>query len=377
MRGTPVPELAEQVVRRASREKPADALLREVLKSQHALARADAAKVSQAVFAYFRWYGWLSQSKPLREQLQAAEDLARRFAAKPESFRNAELVEGCVPDWVKGEMEVSPAWVRALQAEPKLWLRAQPGQGRALAKRLDDCRPFGQGLLSDTLQYLGRKDLFRTPEFQAGEFEVQDLSSQVVGLCCSPQPGQTWWDACAGEGGKTLHLSALMRNQGLIWSSDRTEWRLRILKRRAARAKVFNYRVAAWDGSSRLPTKTRFDGVLVDAPCSGIGTWHRNPHARWTTTLQDVVELGEIQKRLLDYAAVAVKTGGKLVYAVCTLARAETVQVTDWFLAHHPEFQPLPGVNPLTNEGPPEPQLLLWPQQFGGNGMFIASWSRS
>ncbi|MGC8000561.1 hypothetical protein ACP3XN_24520, partial [Salmonella enterica] len=82
-----------------------------------------------------------------------------------------------------------------------------------------------------------------------------------------------------------------MENSGLIWASDRAAWRLQKLKRRTARAKVFNYRVAMWDGGVKLPTKTKFDGVLVDAPCSGLGTWQRNPHARWTTTPGDVAEL--------------------------------------------------------------------------------------
>src|SRR5690606_4715628 len=133
------------------------------------------------------------------------------------------------------------------------------------------------------------------------------------------------------EGGKTLHLSALMQNKGLIWASDRAEWRLRSLKRRTGRAQVFNYRAAAWDGGPKLPTKTKFDGVLVDAPCSGVGTWQRNPHARWTTTENDVRELAEIQKRLLTNVAPNVKPGGKLIFAVCTLTRAETTEVVEQF----------------------------------------------
>ena len=201
--------------------------------------------------------------------------------------------------------------MRALQTEPRLWLRARRGQGRALAEKLGDCRAFGEGPLADTLEYRGRSDLFRTTEFHAGEFELQDISSQAVGLICAPRPGENWWDACAGEGGKTLHLSDLMENQGLIWASDRAGVASGEAKRRAARARVFNYRAVAWDGGPRLPTKTKFDGVLVDAPCSGIGTWQRNPHARWTTTAQDVKELSEVQTQMLLNAAAGVKPGGK------------------------------------------------------------------
>ncbi|MGH7972811.1 MAG: RsmB/NOP family class I SAM-dependent RNA methyltransferase, partial [Limisphaerales bacterium] len=286
-----------------------------------------------------------------------------------------DLVARAVPAWVKEEMEVSAEWARALQAEPKLWLRARPGQGRALARALGDCRAFGAGALADALEYLGRQDLFRTKEFHTGAFEVQDLSSQAVGLVCSPHPGETWWDACAGEGGKTLHLADLMQNQGLIWASDRAEWRLKILKRRAARARVFNYRSALWDGAVRLPTRTKFDGVLVDAPCSGIGTWQRNPQSRWTTGLKDVRELRRVQLQLLVRAAAAVKPGGKLIYAVCTLAGAETLNVAAAFQEQCPEFKPTLMNNPLVPGSAAGTQLWLRPQDFGGNGMFVAAWS--
>src|SRR5882672_1294244 len=103
-----------------------------------------------------------------------------------------------------------------------------------------------------------------------------------------------------------------MQNKGLIWATDRAAWRLDSLKRRAARARIFNYRARLWDGGPKLPTKTKFDGVLLDAPCSGIGTWQRNPHARWTTTVDDLRELGELQRRLLSNVAPATQLGGKL-----------------------------------------------------------------
>jgi 16S rRNA (cytosine967-C5)-methyltransferase len=255
-------------------------------------------------------------------------------------------------------------------------------------KKLRDARPalalshrMGEGLgvrveLADTLEYLGQTDLFRTPEFHAGEFEIQDLSSQLVSLLCEPKPDETWWDACAGEGGKTLHLSDLMGNKGLIWASDRAGWRLQKLKRRAARAKVFNYRSAPWEGGPKLPTKTNFDGVLLDAPCSGLGTWQRKPHARWTTTPADVRELSQLQSQLLARAVPAVKPGGKLIYAVCTVTRAETSEVARRFSERFPDFQPLPLVNPLQPNGAPTSTLWIWPQDSGGNGMFIAAWRK-
>ena len=188
------------------------------------------------------------------------------------------------------------------------------------------------------------------------------------------QRGETWWDACAGEGGKLLHLSDGMENQGLIWASDRAEWRLRRLKRRTARARVFNYRLAPWDGGQKPPTRTRFDGILLDAPCSGLGTWHRNPHARWTATPADVTELRELQVRLLTHVAQALKPGGRLVYSVCTLTRAETLEVVERFEAQFPGFQPLAMVDPLKPGKPAAAGLWTWPQDRGGSGMFVAAW---
>ncbi|MBI2926470.1 MAG: RsmB/NOP family class I SAM-dependent RNA methyltransferase [Verrucomicrobia bacterium] len=394
-------KVAAAVVARADRGHPADAVLRDTVRAQRGPSREFAAEISRAVFAYYRWLGWLERARPLADQIARALELDERFRQQPRSFPDAELISRSVPAWLSEQMRVTAAWARALQTEPALWLRARPGTGPTLARKLGSSRLASEVLrgtgasalsgrrvpgppdvaraagsrLRDALRYEGGEDLFRTPEFHAGEFEIQDLSSQAVSWLCDPQPGETWWDVCAGEGGKTLHLADLMQNKGLIWATDRAAWRLQHLKRRAARAKVFNYRGALWDGGPRLPTKTKFDGVLVDAPCSGLGTWQRNPHARWTTTLADVRELAEVQKKLLAHVAGLVKPGGRLIYAVCTLTRAETDEVADAFEKQCPEFSPLTLADPL---GPSAatPRLWLWPQDCGGNGMFVAAWQQ-
>ena len=357
---------AEEIIRSANRQHAADAVMRDVLRKDTRLSPAEKRSVSVAVFAYFRWFGWLDAREPLHQQIKTAQELDARKTEIPD----AELTARAVPSWVGRHMEISPAWARSLQIQPKVFIRARVGQGKKLAAELGDC---STERVPDALAYHGEEDLFRTEAFGAGEFEVQDLTSQIVGLLCAPKPGETWWDACAGEGGKTLHLSDLMQNRGLIWASDRAEWRLSKLKRRTARAKVYNYRAVPWDGGSKLPTKTKFDGVLVDAPCSGIGTWGRNPHARWTATETDVLELAEVQKSLLRHVAPSVKPGGKLIYSVCTLARPETSDVAAAF--DLPDFKPLPLQNPL--KGTSQDTLCLWPQETGGNGMFIAAWVRN
>ena len=370
-------KLAELVVERADRDHPADSVLRLELKGRHGLDPSETTDVARSVFCYFRWKGWLKEDQPLHERIAQATSLARRFSDEPKSFTDDDLVTHAVPGWISRELSLTPAFARALQTEPTLWLRSRPGQGRQLTEQLGKCRSFGSGPLADTLAYSGSEDLFLTPEFHRGEFEVQDISSQAVGLFCAPSPGETWWDACAGEGGKLLHLSDLMSNKGLIWASDRAEWRLRRLKRRAARARVFNYRAVLWDGGARLPTKGKFDGVLVDAPCTGTGTWQRNPHARWALLPSDLEEMKKIQIELLTNAAKAVKPGGKLIYSVCSLVRSETAEVVHGFQGPNPDFTALRIKNPLTDRETSSDTISLWPQDFGGNGMFIAGWVRS
>jgi 16S rRNA (cytosine967-C5)-methyltransferase len=328
---------------------------------------------------YFRWISWLDPKASPQKRLEHAVAMHDRFMADPKSVKKETLAAHAVPRWLASEMEVSPDYLRQIQRDPALWIRARPGQAATLAKSLFACEPSEYA--PDALRFTGVQDLFRTEQFKTGEFEIQDLASQLVGYAAAPKPGETWWDTCAGEGGKTLHLADLMANKGVVWATDRNAKRIDTLKRRAARAKLFNYRTDFWDGGSQLPTKTKFDGILVDAPCSGVGTWQRNPHARWTTTPDDVQELAAMQQVLLNNVAGSLKPGGRLIYSVCTLTRSETTAAADAFTAAHPELEPCPLPNiaglatadaATTNPS----QVFLWPQKINANGMFIACWQR-
>jgi 16S rRNA (cytosine967-C5)-methyltransferase len=431
---------AAHVLRRVSEDTPADAALRAELAANRRLRPDERRAVTRAVFAYYRWLQWLDRRESLQNQVAAAQAFQTRFDKNPASIKPEALAERAVPAWLSGEFAPSADYLRQLQREPALWLRTRIGQTAAVARALGDCAAPGAAQLScfgfkvlgsepktqnpeskaaifAALRYTGSRDLFHTEAFQTGLFEIQDLASQLVGHACAPQPGQVWWDACAGEGGKTLHLADLMLNKGLVWATDRSARRLSLLQRRAARAQVFNYRSAEWDGSARLPTKTKFDGILVDAPCSGVGTWQRNPHARWTTTPSDVRELAAIQRTLLESVAPALKPGGRLLYAVCTLTRSETTDIASAFTAAHPEFEPSPvfpaqlsALNSQPSDSPPptvyrphcpppttlcppslslslslpfspipslpSSALVLQPHELDANGMFLAAWRR-
>jgi 16S rRNA (cytosine967-C5)-methyltransferase len=368
----------------------ADTALRGYFEAHRYLQPSARRAVSHAIFVYYRWLSWLDDKASTQKRLKQAEDLQKRFNADPKSAKPEALAIRAVPAWVWEEValpdaEAKAAYLRQLQRDPALWLRARPGQAKALIKSLAAGEPadisnFKSQIANgetDAVRFTGVQDLFKTEQFKTGEFEIQDLASQLVGVACAPKPGETWWDTCAGEGGKTLHLCDLMQNKGVVWASDRHSGRLETLKRRTARAKLFNYRAALWDGSPRLPTKAKFDGILVDAPCSGVGTWQRNPQARWTTSLEDVTELAATQLALLNQVAGSLKPGGRLVYSVCTLTRRETTAVADAFAAAHPELEPAPvfAGAPSPNSQLPS-SIVLWPHALNANGMFIAAWRR-
>ncbi len=365
---------AAQVLATIGSDQRADTALRVYFERHRYLQPPARRAVSQAVFAYFRWLGWLDSKASPQKRIEQAAAMHERFTADPKSVKPQALARFAVPEWLAPEVNLPPESLVQLQRDPNLWLRARPGQAAALAKSLFAGEPTPHA--ADALRFTGRQDLFRTEQFKTGEFEIQDLASQLVGIACAPQPGATWWDVCAGEGGKTLHLADLMQNKGVVWATDRHTGRLDTLKRRAARAKLFNYRAVAWEGGTRLPTKAKFDGILVDAPCSGVGTWQRNPHARWTTTLEDVHELAATQLALLNQVAGSLKPGGRLVYSVCTLTRSETSAVADAFTAAHPELEPVPVFADSAPGGttPGATQVVLWPHAVEANGMFIAAW---
>jgi 16S rRNA (cytosine967-C5)-methyltransferase len=356
---------------------PADAALREYLAGNRSLGAVGRRSVSRAVFTYFRWLNWVEAGLSSQKRVIRALEFQAKFDRDPSSIKAEALAARAVPGWLAGEMELPAAYLRQLQREPSLWIRTKAGATAEVAASLGSTdRPVLPASVTappdlSALRYRGTSDLHKAPGFQSGTFEIQDLASQLVSHACAPLPGETWWDACAGEGGKALHLSDLMRNKGLLWTTDRSARRLSLLKKRAARAGMFNYRPAEWTGNGPAPFRTKCDGVLVDAPCSGVGTWQRNPHARWTTSLADVHELAGIQAGLLTRAANSVKPGGRLVYSVCTLTRSETSGVANGFEAAHPDFEPAP----LAIAGS-ACRIVLNPQDLDANGMFIAAWKR-
>ena len=236
------------------------------------------------------------------------------------------------------------------------------------------------------LRLQGKPNLAKVDAFTRGAIEVQDEGSQLLALLVDAHRGEMVVDFCAGAGGKTLALGAAMRNTGRLYAFDNSAHRLEALKPRLARSGLSNVHPAAIaherdDRVKRLAGK--IDRVLVDAPCSGLGTLRRNPDLKWRQSPQTVAAQAQQQLAILSSAARLLKPGGRLVYATCSLMPQENEEVAAAFGAAQPEFKPLNVAELLTGlkVAPAEqlcngPFLRLWPHRHGTDGFFAAVWER-
>jgi 16S rRNA (cytosine967-C5)-methyltransferase len=193
--------------------------------------------------------------------------------------------------------------------------------------------------LADALRLADNQVVENLPSWRAGFVEIQDAGSQLIAAACAALPGQCVIDLCAGAGGKTLALAAAMGNEGRLIATDTNRDRIQRLPIRAARAGVTNVEIHLLDPGKEEEVLGAFAGladvVLVDAPCSGSGTWRRNPEARWRLTPQRLAQIQTLQAHVLDRAAPLVKPGGALVYAVCSLIKGEGEEQIKAFLSRH------------------------------------------
>ncbi|MFO7822178.1 MAG: RsmB/NOP family class I SAM-dependent RNA methyltransferase [Lentisphaeria bacterium] len=345
----------------------------------------------------------LEEGEPL-PQVEAWAALCNvPFEAVKEAIGNNEPLEQrgkalsqLLPDAMPGDTqtpdlslsELLPAWaiskiafpvdldeaIRWFQKRPPVWIRIQQVDPDAVAAKLAKQGvnlEFHPRIPSAAHAGVGQRNLYGLPEFSQGAFEVQDVASQCIGLVCEAQSGEAWWDACAGGGGKSLQLAAVLGPEGSLLATDIRKHKLGALRRRGRRSRLKNINCRLWNGKRPLPGDLHFDGVLVDAPCTGSGTWRRNPDARWRAAEQDVDRMAALQQRLLRNAAENVKTGGKLIYATCSMLPAENHENVEQFLADHPDFQLESFENPLTGEAV-EGMLQIWPWDADCDAMFVA-----
>lgn len=257
-----------------------------------------------------------------------------------------------------------------------------------------------EGLKAETTPYSpwglrlqGKPAIHRLKAFESGELEVQDEGSQLLAWLLEPRRGEMVADFCAGAGGKTLALGAMMRSTGRLYAFDVSAHRLDALKPRLARSGLSNVHpvAIAHERDERIKRLAgKMDRVLVDAPCSGLGTLRRNPDLKWRQNAAAVAELQAKQGAILDSAARLVKPGGRLVYATCSILPDENERVAEAFGSRHPGFEVLPVPSVLARllaETQPGTEgaaaglchgnwLRLWPHRHNTDGFFAAIWQR-
>ena len=248
---------------------------------------------------------------------------------------------------------------------------------------------LGEGVTAEITPYSpigirvkGKPALNKSPMFEGGKFEVQDEGSQLLGFMVAPKRNEMVVDFCAGAGGKTLMLGAMMNSQGRLYALDVSEKRLANLKPRLKRSGLSNLQPQLIAHENDVKVKRlagKIDRVLVDAPCSGLGTLRRNPDLKFRQSPQSVAELTQKQTNILAAASKLLKRGGRLVYATCSLLHEENSGIVEAFLSAHPDFKLIPA-NEVLKQQKIELEmgeyLQLFPQKHGTDGFFAAVMER-
>lgn len=390
---------------------PIDKSLSFELRNRKYLGSRDRRFISENIFTFFRWWGWireiLEHSLNIRdladnpEYLNLALELAHDFKLiiekMPEfslqNFRNKiseELkikknllkTDKLFPDFFSKHLSY-PIEIEKImekfQTRAPIWVRIKKDKISSVLDELSKLNVIFQRVQSvpETIKIIeSNASLYSLSSYKLGFFEIQDLSSQLVGLISMAKSGEKWLDLCAGAGGKTLHLADLMENKGSITAIDKDERKLNELKRRARKGGFFNIRPILAD--STKADKKRFmlyDGVIVDAPCSCSGTWRRNPDARWRYNEKDIEEFQDLQLKILFSSANYVKNGGVLIYATCSVFSLENECVVEKFLTKFPDFSLCPFKNPI-DYFECNGKLHVDPSRYDSDFMFIAKFIR-
>ncbi|SEA29799.1 RsmB/NOP family class I SAM-dependent RNA methyltransferase [Psychroflexus halocasei] len=267
----------------------------------------------------------------------------RRIKGRFDELSQIRKYKESIPDWLDelGEKELGKLWdkeINALNKQASVVLRTNrlKTNPKELQKTLDE-EQIATKLLSeypDALELYERQDVFKTQAFKKGLFEVQDASSQKIAHALDVQEGMRVVDTCAGAGGKALHLAAIMENKGQVIALDIYANKLKELKRRAKRAGAHNIETRHIDTTKVI--KKLYDSadrVLIDAPCTGLGVLRRNPDAKWKLSPEFLKEITEKQSQILYQYSRIVKSGGKLVYATCSILPSENEKQIEKFLS--------------------------------------------
>ena len=270
-------------------------------------------------------------------------------------------IEHSVPDWLAGlfEKELGAKWEKemsALNEQAPVILRANSlkisAENLVEILKEEGVNSFVLRDYLDAVQLEEKKNVFLTSAFKEGFFEVQDASSQKIAELLDVKEGMRVVDACAGAGGKTLHIAALMKNKGQIIALDIYEWKLAELKRRAKRAGAFNIETRFIEDNKVIKRlHNTADRLLIDAPCSGLGVLKRNPDSKWKIDEDFINRIKIEQENILQNYSKILKKGGKMVYATCSILPSENGEQVRKFLAENTEFALVKEENIMPSDG--------------------------
>ncbi len=310
------------------------------------------------------------------------------LSSKAKINSNKEFIEYLFPSWfsekvlfpVKDEStdKLFFDFASIVQTRSPLWIRSSLKNPEKFSSILEKANVnfIEHPVVKSAWSITTSVNLNLIKETKSVPYETQDLSSQAVGLICSPKPNETWLDACAGSGGKTLHLAHWSRGKAKIIAYDVRKNMLKKILNRSKKWRLKNISIIENQRKIFKKFPKGFNGVLLDAPCSGIGTWRRNPDARWRLTELDIADYAEMQYELLVNMSLFVRVGGVLIYSVCTLTKAETHDCIQRFLKSFEAFKLIPFSNPINGEKT-DGILEIWPQYYNCDGMFVVKMKRS
>ncbi|NOU03163.1 MAG: RsmB/NOP family class I SAM-dependent RNA methyltransferase [Novosphingobium sp.] len=360
----------------------ADRIVADWFRSRRFAGSGDRRAVRELTYGAIRACGDVPASGRAAMLRLAADDPAltalfdgSRHAPAPIAPDEPAAKRGIAPPWLEARLTASGIDARtaaALLARAPLDIRVNALKAERQAAQLPVA---GEPLVAPHgLRLPHGTPVEQWDAYKNGVIEVQDGGSQLTCEAVAARPGETVVDLCAGAGGKTLALAATMRGTGRLVAADTDRARLARLEPRAQRAGAVFIETRLLDTGREADAlhdlMGRADAVLVDAPCSGTGTWRRNPEARWRLSEQEIARYAAVQARLLDLAAALVRPGGRLVYVTCSLLDAEGADQAVAFLARHPEWHAVPldlGAGTPRGAG-----LRLDPSRDSTDGFFVA-----
>lgn len=337
----------------------ADKVIERTLKSNPKWGARDRSFIAETTYEMVRWWRlinylspsnnpydlfgtyWLMQghSLPPWEEFQKIQP--EKLKGKYEKLEDPALIES-IPDWLEelGQKELGDKWeaeIHSLNQEADVVLRVNTLKTtREKLKNILAESNIQTHIIKgykDALILDERQNVFRHPAFKEGLFEVQDGSSQLVADSLAVEPGMRVIDACAGAGGKSLHLAALMENKGKILSMDVEEWKLQQTKLRARRDGVSIIERKVIEGSKTIKRlKESADRLLLDVPCSGLGVLKRNPDTKWKLSPESIEKVKQTQQEILQSYPSMLKPGGQMVYATCSILPSENQEQVQKFL---------------------------------------------